>query len=223
VYVAGADELERWIAARRHEFADDHATALEELARAAEAVGDWTSAVNRWRRRQAAEPLRSRVAVALMRALQISGDGPAALRYARVHEALVKQEFGSSADASVAETAAAILGDVRARDSAAVQIAARLHESGTGTVDTLAVSAEDATGVATLTRDTPLVADESVAPRSIARNGRWRRRRAGPLLARRIRTRVRTFLSCDADRSRLRRCGRVADGGRRGHRALRHR
>jgi len=163
------------MAARRHELADDFAAALEELARAAETVGDWTSAVEWWRRRQATEPLSSRVAVALMRALHAGGDAPAALRHARVHEALVHQEFGSSADTAVAESAAAITSGESARASAAGQASGGLHESGTGNVQTRAVRADDATGVAIVASDVEPEHKRIDTQRDISTNARWRR------------------------------------------------
>ncbi len=174
VHVDGADELERWVAARRQELADDFAAALEELARAAETAGDSTSAVEWWRRRQAAEPLSSRVAVALMRALHATGDGPAALRHAHVHEALVRQEFGSSADVCVAEAAAAIALAERARVAATGGAIATRYGPGTETAHTRAVSTDAAAGVATLASDVPPVSDGIVAQRELQRSRRWR-------------------------------------------------
>ncbi len=115
VHVDGADELGRWADGRRRELADDFAAALEELASAADARGDHSASVAWWRRRQAAEPSSSRVAVALMRALDAAGDGPAALRHARVHESLVREEFGSAPDSAVTELATAIASGATAR------------------------------------------------------------------------------------------------------------
>ena len=176
VHVDGADELERWVAARRQELADDFAAALEELARAAETIGDWPAAVEWWRRRQAAEPLSSRVAVALMRALHAAGDGPAALRHAHVHETLVHQELGSSADACVAEAAAAITAGERARASSAGPTTAKLHASRAGNGHTRTVPADDASGGAPIPSDLPPVSDGTVARRNVPGSKRWRMR-----------------------------------------------
>ncbi len=174
VYVDGADELERWVAARRQELADDFAVALEELARAAEAVCDWSAAVEWWRRRQAAEPLSSRVAVALMKALHASGDGPAALRHAQVHEALVNQEFGSSADACVAEAAAAITAGEGARASALGRANSNLHKVAIEHVHAQAVAAEEEIGVTTMSSDVKVKSDGIVAQRDVSQSRRWR-------------------------------------------------
>ncbi len=106
VHIEGADDLGRWIDARRRELEQQYAAALEALAHAADAQGDHMVAVNWWRRRQAVEPQSSRVAVALMTALSAAGDQPAALKHARVHEIMVREEFGSSADPAVAAFAA---------------------------------------------------------------------------------------------------------------------
>lgn len=175
VYVDGADEFERWVDVRRHELADDFALALEELARAADTVGDRTAAVDCWRRRQAAEPLSSRVAVALMRALDAAGDAPAALRHARIHEAIVNQELGSSADASVAEAAAAIHAGSSTRASIAGLVSATLHESGGGHVHAVPDSAYDATNIATVAHDGKALSDDTGPQRTAPRRRRWRR------------------------------------------------
>lgn len=105
VHIDGADEWGRWADARRLKLEGQYAAALEALARAADARGDRLVAVDWWRRRQAVEPLSSRVAVALMTALNAAGDQPAAIRHARVHEIMVREEFGSSADPAVAALA----------------------------------------------------------------------------------------------------------------------
>ena len=119
VHIDGADEFGRWADVRRRELEDQYATALEGLARSADARGDRLAAVDWWRRRQAAEPLSSRVAVALMTALNAAGDQPAAIRHARVHELLVREEFGTSADPAVAALAAALVSESTATTSPA--------------------------------------------------------------------------------------------------------
>lgn len=109
ILIRGADGFERWAAAERATLAERHADALEALATGAAARGDLRDAAEWWRRRQAVDPLSGRVAAALMRALDAAGDRAGALRHARVHEALVREEIGPSAvDPAVAELAAAL-------------------------------------------------------------------------------------------------------------------
>ena len=78
------------------------------LATDAETAGDHSAAV-RWRRRLVeADPISSRSALALMRALVAAGDRTAALQHARIYEALVHQELESEPDPSIAKYAATL-------------------------------------------------------------------------------------------------------------------
>ena len=105
--IRGTDAFERWADAERAARAADFAAALETLAERAAARGDARGAVHWWRRRQGVDPLSGRVAVGLMRALDAVGDRAGALRHARIHEALLRQEVGpSAADPAVAALAA---------------------------------------------------------------------------------------------------------------------
>lgn len=174
VHVDGADELERWADGRRRELADDFAAALEELARGAEARGDRTAAVGWWRRRQAAEPLSSRVAVAFMRALDAAGDGPAALRHARVHESLVHEEFGSSPDPAVAELAAAIASGVIGRGSRDGRVNDTPVGPSSDAVRSDAAGSEAAPRVDTVATDGGTDADAPAAQSAIPSSRRWR-------------------------------------------------
>jgi serine/threonine-protein kinase len=122
IYLDGAPEFERWLERERGRLAHAHAAALERLAAAAGAAGDHARATGWWRRLAAVDPLSSRVAVELMRALAAAGDPEAALRHARVHAALVWQELETPPDPAVAELAERIREELRAR-----------REQGTGT------------------------------------------------------------------------------------------
>ncbi|MFN2400396.1 MAG: tetratricopeptide repeat protein [Gemmatimonadaceae bacterium] len=105
-HLAGAPEFERWVDAQRTELARQYVDALEQLARTSEKRGDHASAVGWWRRLQAADPLNARVAVRLMQALDAAGDRAGALQHARVHEELLRQEFGVGPDSAVNALAA---------------------------------------------------------------------------------------------------------------------
>jgi DNA-binding SARP family transcriptional activator/TolB-like protein len=121
-YLDDAPEFERWMTGERARLATRYSEALERLASDAERAGDYSAAV-RWRRLFVeADPISSRSALALMRALAAAGDRTAALQHARVYEALVRQELESEPDPSVAKYAATLRagGDERAIGSAAL-------------------------------------------------------------------------------------------------------
>lgn len=116
VHVDGAAELDRWIEAERLRLAESHRAALEGLARAADAREDSLTAVDWWRKAQAADPLNGRIAVALMRSLDAAGDRAGALQHARVHELLVCEEVGAPPDPAVSALAATLVsGAARAK------------------------------------------------------------------------------------------------------------
>jgi len=112
-YLDDAPEFERWTSAERVRLATRYSEALVRLAGDAETAGDHSVAV-RWRRLQVeADPISSRSALALMRALAAAGDRTAALQHARVYEELVRQELESEPDPSISKYAATL----RAGDS----------------------------------------------------------------------------------------------------------
>jgi serine/threonine-protein kinase len=99
---AAAPELERWVDSQRSRLARLYARALQETATRLEATGDFAEAVN-WRRRLAAQdPLSSRAALALMRALTAAGEPEAALQHARIHETLLREELNAAPDPALA-------------------------------------------------------------------------------------------------------------------------
>ena len=107
-YLDDAPEFERWTAAERARLAGRYAEALGRLAVDAEAAGDHAGAV-RWQRLLVeADPLSSRPALSLMRALVAAGDRTAALQHARIYEALVRQELESEPDPSIVRYAATL-------------------------------------------------------------------------------------------------------------------
>jgi DNA-binding SARP family transcriptional activator len=94
-------ELERWMEGERRRLAQRYQTSLEALAKAAYEAGDWPAAVEWWRQLTALNPLSSRVALRLMRALVATGARTEALEYALVHHNLVRSELGALPDAAV--------------------------------------------------------------------------------------------------------------------------
>lgn len=105
-HLSGAGEFEQWADAQRDHLARKRASALEQLAREAEADGDYPAAVEQWRRLHSEDPLSGRATLALMNALDAAGERAAAIRCAAVHEALLRDEVGSPPDAAVAALAA---------------------------------------------------------------------------------------------------------------------
>ncbi len=100
-FLTGADELERWVDAERETLLRERARALEALAETEEQAGTPAEAVRWWRMLAAQDPYSSRVSLRLMRALERNGEGAAALRHARVHAVLLKEELGLEPDAEL--------------------------------------------------------------------------------------------------------------------------
>ena len=104
-FLSDSPEFERWAEAERDRLAREHAGALEALAEAAERDGERAAAVLWWRRLAAHDPYNSRVAVRLMRALDAAGERAAAIRHARAHETLLRDELEMQPDPAVTEMA----------------------------------------------------------------------------------------------------------------------
>jgi DNA-binding SARP family transcriptional activator len=107
-HLDGAPEFERWIDEVRAPLAAEFAGALEAQAVIAGRRNEHGQAARYWRRLAALDPLNGRIAVGLMVALRDAGDRAGALRHARVHEELVRQELGGIADPAVAALAESI-------------------------------------------------------------------------------------------------------------------
>jgi adenylate cyclase len=102
VHIDDAPEFERWAAAHSSYLARRYAEALENLAQEAESKDRPDDAVRWWRRLESADPLSSRTAINLMRALEASGDRAAALRHARLHQERLRDEWDINPDPDVA-------------------------------------------------------------------------------------------------------------------------
>jgi TolB-like protein/DNA-binding SARP family transcriptional activator/Tfp pilus assembly protein PilF len=100
-HLPGALEFEHWLDGARERYHRAHASALEGLAGAANEAGDVSRAVDWWLRLAAVDPCNSRVTVRLMETLEAAGDRAGALRQARVHAALLEQEFEAGPDPEV--------------------------------------------------------------------------------------------------------------------------
>ena len=114
-FFAGAGEdFDQWADARRAELHGQWLRALEHVARIADAAGDRDAALRSWTRLAGADPLNSRYALSLMKALAAGGDSVGALRHASIHEALVQEEIGAPADRAIHEFAEALRADAAA-------------------------------------------------------------------------------------------------------------
>ena len=99
--VAGADDFEQWAATERALLQRAYVSALGELASAATTRGNHVEAARWWGRLSAYEPLDTRHAIALMRALVAAGEPRTALQHARMYELLVAQSLDVPADREV--------------------------------------------------------------------------------------------------------------------------
>jgi DNA-binding SARP family transcriptional activator/TolB-like protein len=98
---AAAAELDGWVDGERQRLGRLYAGALQRLAEDREAAGDFAGAVE-WHRRLAAhDPLSSRIALGLIRALAAAGETESALQHARVHEMLSRAELDASPDPAI--------------------------------------------------------------------------------------------------------------------------
>lgn len=105
-FVADAPDFERWVDAERDRLGRQYADALESLAARQEAAGDIPAAVEWLRKLATADPFNSRVAIRLVTALESTGDRGGALRHARAHQALLKEELGIASPPDVAAAVA---------------------------------------------------------------------------------------------------------------------
>ncbi|HXF81513.1 MAG TPA: BTAD domain-containing putative transcriptional regulator, partial [bacterium] len=100
-FLSDAREFEHWVARERGRLAAAYASALEALAQAAEGRKDFRAAAQWWRARAAHDPYSGHAALRLMRALEAAGDRAGALQQARVHAALLREEFDAEPDPEV--------------------------------------------------------------------------------------------------------------------------
>jgi len=114
VHLPGLPELERWIEGERTRIGRRVAAALEALVAAAERTGDLAGAERWWRALAALDPLSGRHALGLMRALAARGDRLAAVRHARVHATLVREQLEVEPDREIEALAAELTEPARA-------------------------------------------------------------------------------------------------------------
>ncbi len=95
-FVPGAPEFEHWVEVERERLRLTYCKALDGLARAAEAQGNHSGAVEWWRRLNAADPYSAHVTISLMEALEAAGDRAGAIRQAHSQASLLREDFGAA-------------------------------------------------------------------------------------------------------------------------------
>jgi TolB-like protein/Tfp pilus assembly protein PilF len=100
-HLSDGAEFERWVDTERARLGQRYASALESLAEASESHADYSAAARWWCKLAAHDPYSDRVCLRLMRAFEAAGDRAAAIRQARVHAVLLREDFGAEADAEV--------------------------------------------------------------------------------------------------------------------------
>jgi len=116
-------EFERWVEEQRARLMRLYADALEASAAHAARQGHHRLAVQRWQSLVALDPLSSRSAVGLIRALVGAGDRPNALQFARRYEGLVRHELGTGPDPAVVS----LLEELRREHAASESVGGRVH------------------------------------------------------------------------------------------------
>ncbi|HEX9703990.1 MAG TPA: tetratricopeptide repeat protein, partial [Gemmatimonadales bacterium] len=116
-HLSDAAEFERWLDGERARLGQRYTAALESLAEASEGRDEFAVAVGWWRRLAAHDPYSGRVALRLMRSLEAAGDRAGALQHARVHAALLREEFDAGPDPEVTAFAERLRLDPPARSA----------------------------------------------------------------------------------------------------------
>ncbi|HJQ12277.1 MAG TPA: tetratricopeptide repeat protein, partial [Gemmatimonadaceae bacterium] len=100
-HIANAPDFERWLTAERSRLADKYFAAAQSVARQRESAGDHKGALALWKHLTARDPYDAHLTIRYMRSLALSGDRAAAIRHARVYDALVREELNAEPDARV--------------------------------------------------------------------------------------------------------------------------
>jgi DNA-binding SARP family transcriptional activator len=108
VHLADSRELESWIDDERTRVRSQYLHALSSLAAEAERVGDHAQRVAWCQRLANADPLSARATKTLMLALVGAGDRVGAVKQARLHQELVRQQLEMEPDVEIEELAASV-------------------------------------------------------------------------------------------------------------------
>ena len=101
-HLSDSAEFERWLDSERARLSASLRDALGGVAAGHERAQRWEEALPWLRQLASHEPYSGRTTVRLMRALHAAGNRAGALQHARVHIALLRDEFGTEPDAEVA-------------------------------------------------------------------------------------------------------------------------
>jgi DNA-binding SARP family transcriptional activator/TolB-like protein len=96
-----ARDFEDWAERERGRLVTRYAAALERLAAQAGQQGDHAAALGWWQALVLVDPVGTKNTLGLMRALAASGDRAGAIRHARVHEALLREQLELPPDPAV--------------------------------------------------------------------------------------------------------------------------
>jgi TolB-like protein/DNA-binding SARP family transcriptional activator/Tfp pilus assembly protein PilF len=99
---SAAPDLQEWIEAERTRLGECYAKVLKRMADDREAAGDYAGAAVWLRKLVSHDPLDWHATLLLMRALAAGGDNASALKYARVHETLIREQLGSPVHPEIA-------------------------------------------------------------------------------------------------------------------------
>jgi serine/threonine-protein kinase len=100
-HLADSVEFEQWLDVERTRLGRRYAAAVESLAEQSEANGEFAAAVSWWRRLAEHDPFNGRITLRLMRALDAAGHRTDALKHARSHATLLREEFDAEPDPEV--------------------------------------------------------------------------------------------------------------------------
>jgi TolB-like protein len=100
-YLPGSFEFDQWMESERAHYERGAAKAFEALAVEARDAERLTEAVEWWQRLATLAPDDSRVAIELMRALEVAGNRAGALRHARAHSSVLRETLGVEPDKEV--------------------------------------------------------------------------------------------------------------------------
>jgi len=122
LYLSDTPEFQQWLDTERARLERSYCDALERLAQKADAAPDHAAAVRWWRKLADTDPVSSKNAVGLIRALMNAVDHAAALQFAERYEAIMARELGTSVGPAVAE----IVAEVRSKIISGAQGTMRL-------------------------------------------------------------------------------------------------
>ena len=107
-YLSDAPAFEQWMDTERARVERNYTDALERLVKSLEDANDPSAVAALLQKLIDTEPLSSKHAIGLIRALMNAGDHASALRYAERYEALVARELGTSVGPAIAELVAEV-------------------------------------------------------------------------------------------------------------------